>query len=262
MGPVWRSTCLYRLDSIQAVRRTAAGAAGRARAERVFEKGATAGRSSSAGNTAGQASSDTQMVCRAEPIDRARPRSPWIVVPEELKTDLVRLTGPSDYTANLGANSGGANGVYWVEIKGEVTGAPLRSAPATRPTVSSGTQVVIRNLADVGKRTVEQVEAMLERRYPTLREAFVTTIARLAAEVNESFVAADARTRVSTPMSLRSVLDRIPAGLWMYADAEDPLRRTWEEFVLNHIDPYDTDHYETVWNAVARRGPEGPPFGK
>ena len=58
-------------------------------------------------------------------------------------------------------------------------------------------------------------------------------------------------------MSLRTVLDRIPAGLDMYADAEDPLRRAWDEFVLPHIDPYDRDHYETVWAAVVRRGPEG-----
>jgi MoxR-like ATPase len=108
----------------------------------------------------------------------------------------------------------------------------------------------------------DQIETMLVRRYPRLGAAFVTTIARLAAEVNESFTSADARTRVGTPMSLRTVLDRIPAGLWMYAKDEDPLRRTWEEFVLSHIDPVDVDHYETVWAAVARRGPEGPPFGK
>ena len=108
----------------------------------------------------------------------------------------------------------------------------------------------------------DQIETMLVRRYPRLGTAFVTTIARLAAEVNESFTSADARTRVGTPMSLRTVLDRIPAGLWMYAKDADPLRRTWEEFVLSHIDPVDVDHYETVWAAVARRGPEGPPFGK
>jgi MoxR-like ATPase len=106
----------------------------------------------------------------------------------------------------------------------------------------------------------EQIEAMLTRRYPKLKAPFVTTMARLAVEVNESFVSSDARTRVGTPMSLRTVLDRIPAGLWMYADDEDPLRRAWEEFVLSHIDPFDHDHYETVWSAVARRGPEGKPY--
>jgi len=107
---------------------------------------------------------------------------------------------------------------------------------------------------------IEQIEQMLRMRYPDMKEEFVTTIARLTTEVNESFMAADARTRVGTPMSLRSVLDRLPAGLWMYADTEDPLRKSWESLVLSHIDPFDSDHYETVWSAVARRGPEGPPF--
>ena len=85
-------------------------------------------------------------------------------------------------------------------------------------------------------------------------------IAKLAVEVNASFTAIDTRTRVETPLSLRAVLERIPAGLRVYDDAEDPLRRSWEEFVLPHIDPFDRDHYETVWNAVVRKGPAGPPF--
>ncbi len=106
----------------------------------------------------------------------------------------------------------------------------------------------------------EQIQAMLERRYPDLKAKFVELMARLAVEVNASFTAPDVRTRVETPMSLRSVLDRLPAGLRVYAEAEDPLRKAWEEFVLPHIDAYDRDHYETVWNAVARKGPAGPPY--
>ncbi len=106
----------------------------------------------------------------------------------------------------------------------------------------------------------DQIKAMLERRYPELKPKFVEMLARLAVEVNASFTAPDVRTRVETPMSLRSILDRLPAGLRVYAVADDPLRRAWEEFVLPHIDAYDRDHYETVWNAVARKGPAGPPF--
>mgnify|MGYP000747750478 CR=1 FL=1 len=73
--------------------------------------------------------------------------------------------------------------------------------------------------------------------------------------------------RLSTPFDLLrfshvSLLDRIPAGLDMYGDAEDPPSRAWDEFVLPHIDPYDRDHYETVWAAVVRRGPEGAPFSE
>ena len=106
----------------------------------------------------------------------------------------------------------------------------------------------------------EEVEKMLLRRYPSLGAEYVSAIARLAAEVNASFQSIDTGTRVETPLSLRSVLDRIPTGLRIHAGADDPLRAAWEEFVLPHVDLYDRDHYETVWNAVVRRGPSDRPF--
>ncbi len=105
-----------------------------------------------------------------------------------------------------------------------------------------------------------QLAGMLVRRHPDLGTPFVEAIAKLAVEVNASFTSIDARTRVETPMSLRTVLDRLPAGLRVYAGSEDPLRLAWDEFVLPHIDPFDRDHYETVWAAVVRRGPAGPPY--
>jgi hypothetical protein len=101
---------------------------------------------------------------------------------------------------------------------------------------------------------------MLHRRHPDLKKTFAEPIAKLAVEVNASFSSTDSQTRVETPMSLRTVLDRIPAGLRVYADAVDPLRRTWEEFVLPHVDRFDRDHYDTVWSAVARRGPGEKPY--
>ncbi len=107
----------------------------------------------------------------------------------------------------------------------------------------------------------DQVEAMLTRRYPEMHEEYVKAIARLAVEVNTSFEALDSDVRVETPLSLRSVLDRIPTALMMYADRPDPLRKAWEEFVLPHVDLFDRDHYETVWNAVVRKGPTITPFG-
>jgi MoxR-like ATPase len=106
----------------------------------------------------------------------------------------------------------------------------------------------------------EQVESMLTRRYPHLKEEYVQSIARLAVEVNASFEAQDSGVRVETPLSLRSVLDRIPTGLVVHSDRSDPLRETWEEYVLPHVDMFDRDHYETVWNAVVRKGPSVKPF--
>jgi MoxR-like ATPase len=106
----------------------------------------------------------------------------------------------------------------------------------------------------------DQVQAMLTRRYPKLKSEYVEAIARLAVEVNTSFEAQDSGVRVETPLSLRTVLDRVPTGLLVHNDRPDPLRFAWEEYVLPHVDLFDRDHYETVWNAVVRKGPTARPF--
>ena len=130
----------------------------------------------------------------------------------------------------------------------------------------AGTQTLNKAFADrwvIWEKTFpgeEQVRAMLERRYPNLKDVYVEAIARLTVEINASFDATDTGTRVETPLSLRSVLDRLPTGLLIYADRDDPLREAWEEFALPQVDRYDRDHYETVWNAVVRRGPSEKPF--
>lgn len=130
----------------------------------------------------------------------------------------------------------------------------------------AGTQTLNKAFADrwviweKGFPTEEQIEEMLTVRYPGLRGEYVDAIARLAVEVNASFESVDAGTRVETPLSLRSILDRLPTGLRVHAGADDPLHMAWREFVLPHVDRYDRDHYETVWNAVVRKGPSRPPF--
>ena len=106
----------------------------------------------------------------------------------------------------------------------------------------------------------DQIREMLTTRYPNLEDEYVEAISRLTVEINASFEATDTGVRVETPLSLRAVLDRIPTGLLIYADREDPLRMAWDEFVLPQVDTYDRDHYETVWNAVVRRGPSVKPF--
>jgi len=95
-----------------------------------------------------------QRTYRAEPIDAARPGSPWFLRPEGLSTPLGRLVGPSDYSAHLGANSGGANAVYWVEVL-EAAGGGVR----------------VRNITRKGKRAVPAVEQVIEPEllYPLLR---------------------------------------------------------------------------------------------
>jgi hypothetical protein len=90
----------------------------------------------------------------AEPIDVDRPSSPWLVRPPGSAVDFRRLARRSEYDAHLGANTGGANGVYWVNI--------VDRCPAG---------VRIRNLAGCGHRRVRAVEQVIEgdQLYPLLR---------------------------------------------------------------------------------------------
>lgn len=81
----------------------------------------------------------------AEPIDPSRPSSPWFLRPDGLSVDLDSLTGTSDYRARLGANTGGASGVYWLELVGR-----------------EGELVRVRNITHRGKRSIEPVEEVLE----------------------------------------------------------------------------------------------------
>jgi hypothetical protein len=90
---------------------------------------------------------------QARPIDAARPASPWLVQSVGAR-DMRELTGPSDYRAYLGANSGGANGVYWVDILGMQEGLVR-----IRPTLS----------ADEAPRAAAEWLVESELLYPLLR---------------------------------------------------------------------------------------------
>ena len=92
---------------------------------------------------------------QAEPVKSADPTSSWLTArPKALKA-VRKLLGPSAYKAHEGVNTGGANGVYWLEIL------------ATRP----DGLLVVRNITEGAKRKVEQVTAVLEPDfvYPLLR---------------------------------------------------------------------------------------------
>jgi len=96
----------------------------------------------------------SQRTYLAEPIEPSRPGSPWFLRPEGLQTPLDRLVGPSGYAAHLGANSGGANGVYWDEL-----------------VEKSGDGILVRNIAQKSKRDLDRVERPVEPHllYPLAR---------------------------------------------------------------------------------------------
>jgi hypothetical protein len=92
--------------------------------------------------------------CQAEPVDGRKPGSPWIIAPAGWTRAWSTLLGPSDYRAYLGANTGGANGVYWLEIL-----------------AAESDRLRVRNEAALGKSGLPAVEAWIEPDlvYPLLR---------------------------------------------------------------------------------------------
>ncbi|MGB9715367.1 MAG: Eco57I restriction-modification methylase domain-containing protein [Thermodesulfovibrionales bacterium] len=91
----------------------------------------------------------------AEPVDEKDLTSPWITGrPKALKV-VRKILGKSGYTGNLGCNSGGANGVYWVDIVSKRLDGLL----------------TISNITEKAKRKVESIQCAIEPDllYPLLR---------------------------------------------------------------------------------------------
>ena len=105
----------------------------------------------------------------------------------------------------------------------------------------------------------EQLKSIFSKRYPTLQKSYTDLVIKLALEINNSFMSDDISINIETPMSLRSIVERIPLGLKVSSDADDPLKETWENFVLPHVSKEDLDHYQTLWNTIVRKGPSEKP---
>ncbi len=92
---------------------------------------------------------------KAMPVDESDNTSAWITARPKALQAIRRVLGKSDYRAYEGANSGGANGVYWLEILAE------------RP----DGLVVVRNVTEGAKRKVESIITEIEPDllYPLLR---------------------------------------------------------------------------------------------
>lgn len=92
---------------------------------------------------------------KAEPVKAADPTSPWLTARPKALSALRKVLGRSDYRAHEGVNTGGANGVFWLEVLGKRPDGLL----------------IVRNLTEGAKRKVEQVTTVLEPDlvYPLLR---------------------------------------------------------------------------------------------
>jgi hypothetical protein len=92
----------------------------------------------------------------ARPVNPQDSTSPWVTASPQALSALDKIIGPSYYRAREGVNTGGANGVYYLQIQGS-TGIDGR--------------VLVANITAGAKRPVPKVEACLEGEliYPLLR---------------------------------------------------------------------------------------------
>ncbi|MCX7427082.1 MAG: N-6 DNA methylase [Planctomycetia bacterium] len=181
--------------------------------------------------------------CTARPIDPARPRSPWLVLPEGTAADVAPRPGPSDYVAHLGANSGGANGVYWVEVLGR-----------------RGDGVLVRNLPGRGKRAVEAVECVLEPDllYPLVRWG---DVARYHARPRTwLLLAQDVQSRKGIDEAVMQ--DRYPRTLAYLTRFREALiaraayrryQHRWAFYSMYNVGPYTPAPIKVIWRRMDTR---------
>ncbi len=184
-----------------------------------------------------------QRTYRAEPIDPTRPGSPWFLRPQGLRTGLDRLIGPSDYTAHLGANSGGANGVYWVRVLGETRDG-----------------VLVRNLAEKNRRGIQAVRQVIEPEllYPLVRWADV--VRYRARPSGHILLAQDVETRTGIPEAV--MRDKFPRTFAYLKRFEQSLahRSAYQRYQQNkpfysmyNVGTYTVAEIKVVWRCMDRR---------
>jgi len=90
---------------------------------------------------------------RARPV-APDPTSPWIAAPPAALSAIARVLGQSAYRAREGANTGGANAVFWIEVVRRSRGL-----------------ITIRNITEGARKQVPATEGEVESNliYPLLR---------------------------------------------------------------------------------------------
>ncbi len=193
-----------------------------------------------------RAGSDEPLAWQAEPVDSGRPESAWLTSRPGALAVLRRVMGASDYTAREGANTGGANGVYWVELE--------------RGALKDAERVLVTNVTRGARKKVAQVRAEVEaaRLFPLLRGR---DVGRWRAEpsihvvmaqdpqtrrgLSEEIMARDAPATGAYLARFREMLAARPAFLRYFRPDRDPF---WSMF---NVGPYTLAPHKVVWREQA-----------
>lgn len=181
----------------------------------------------------------------AEPADPADLRSPWMTCGKEGRAGLRKILGASDYRAREGANTGGANGILWVEI-------------IERPQEGL---VRIRNLASSSRRKIETVEAVIEDNlvYPLLKGS---DVARWQAKPSAHIILTQnpsTRRGISLIVMTRNYprtlayLNQFKKELSSRAAYRRYFKRTDPFYTMFDVGEYTLAPYKAVWHRFGDR---------
>ena len=181
----------------------------------------------------------------AEPVNPAEISSPWMTYKEGCREGLRKILGTSDYRAREGANTGGANGILWVEVLD-------RPQPGL---------VRVRNLVESSRKEIEAVEAVIEENlvYPLLKGVDVSRWqARPSAHIILTQDPA-ARRGISLIVMARNY-PRTLAYLNQYKkelSARAAYRRYFKKndpfYTMFDVGEYTLAAYKTVWHRFGNR---------
>ncbi len=178
----------------------------------------------------------------AVPVDADDPGSAWLTGMPSVIDAIRAIVGPADYQAHEGINSGGANGVYWLEVK--------EQAPDDRLQVC--------NMVGA-KGRMDTVEATLEAMmvYPMLRGRDVQrwqAISRhhmLVVQNPETRIGYDETWMRRNLPQTYAYLKRFEDVLWARRSFRRYFRPTVPFYTMFGVGHYTFAPYKVVWRYIA-----------
>ena len=188
--------------------------------------------------------------CWAQPSDPSAPLSVWSVSEsrQRLSVPSIAISNKDNltsYIARLGANSGGANGVYWLTVLDVVDQNRVR----------------VRNLARCSKKNVPEVEAVIESAllYPLARWKSVSTG---ALDLDETVILVVQDPIKRTGMSRKQMETKYPLALNYLLQFEELLssraaqkrfQSRGEFYSMYNVGQYTFSDWKCVWRRMDSR---------
>ncbi len=175
--------------------------------------------------------------CQAAPV-AAEAGAPWVITPQRAPDSFADLRGSSSYRARVGAHTGGAAGVYWIDILED-----------------RGSTLLVRNRAGAGKNRWPEVTAEVERDlvHPLVRGR---DLRDGAARASGHILLPHARS--GKPFSESEMGDRYPLAFGYFEHFRTGMierphyrqhfkNRGWPYWSMYNVGPYTFARHRVAW---------------